>query len=76
MSSVQPGQQLYRWLKKERESKEREVQRLSNLHVIDFIPPLPLLFVTGLGVVLVRLLNKVVDYVCDKGGEHPVYALL
>lgn len=75
-SSLTLGEQLYGHLKKEQQSKKSEEQKLKDLRVFSFIPPWQLLFVTGLGVFIVRLLNRSADLICDHGSAKPFHTIL
>jgi hypothetical protein len=76
ISVLSAREELYWKLKKAQQNKQLEEQKFENLHIINFIPPWQLLFVSGLGVVIVRLLNKGTDLVCDKDFLKPFSAIL
>ncbi len=75
-SNLSLGEQIYWKLKKEQRSKKEESQKLKELRVFSYIPPWRLSFVTGLGVIIVRLLNKSVDFICDNGRTKPFHTVL
>ncbi len=72
---ISPENELYWELRNALEDKKKNEQQLKGSHMLDFIPPWRLLFVSALGVVIVRLLNKGTDYFCDYGGVKPTYAI-
>lgn len=75
-SNLSEGEQVYWKLKKEQIVQKKENQKLNDLRVFSFIPPWQLLFVTGLGVVIVRLLNRGVDFICDNGRTKPFHTII
>lgn len=75
-SNLSLGEKIYWKLQKEQSSKKEESQKLKNVRVFSLIPPWQLLFVTGLGVVMVRLLNRSVDFICDKGRAKPLHTII
>lgn len=69
------GEQLYLRVKKEQQTKKSEDQKLKDLRVLNFVPPWQFLFVTGLGVFIIRLLNRGADFICDIGSANPLKAM-
>ncbi len=75
-SNLSIGEQVYWKLKKEQKSKKEENQKLKDVRIFSLIPSWRLLFVAGLGVVVARLLNRIVDYICDNGSAKPLHTII
>ena len=73
--NISPEVQFYEELKKEKKDKLNKLNEKQKTKIRDSIPPLPILFLTALGTIAIRLINKLTDHVWDKTKSKPYYTV-